>query len=324
MEPKIVIVGVGQLGSRYLQGLIPIPTPLSIVAVDPNEDSVALAVKRWSDAGGSSSGHSLSASGDLESLDGSVDLAIVATSSGNRLDVTRRLNAGCKVDNWILEKMLSSSPDGVRAFRNLFAGRPSVWVNLPRRVMSWHASIRAALADKGPFSFTIAGSGFGLLTNSIHYLDLVGWLSNSSAIDIDLELGSGGFFESKRSGYVECDGNFRATYSDGTTALISCRAPIGINSPLGNVSIDIIGPQGHWTVDEANGCATGPDGEILNGRLQFQSEITAELVASILAGDGSSLPKLTEVSGLHEKILQAIQLRWEQSPIFPSKEAPVT
>lgn len=324
MEPKIVVVGAGQLGSRYLQGLVPIPAPLNIVVVEPKDEAIATALQRWSEAGGEKSSHTLTTAGDLASLSGHIDLAIISTSSNSRLNVTRSLAERCEVRNWILEKMLSSCPDGLLGFSKLFADCPSVWVNLPRRLMEWHSAIRTVLAGESPFYATIDDTGFGLLTNSIHYLDLVGWLSKSTAIDIDLELGRNGFFASTRAGYVECEGTFRATYSDGTIASVSCSAPMGRDTPSRDLAIEIRGQQGCWSVDESNGLATGPHGKVIEGRLLFQSEITAGLVRSILAGEGCSLPKLTDVLDLHEKILRAIQLRWEESPIFPSKSAPVT
>lgn len=324
MASRIVVVGAGQLGSRYLQGLIPISDPLDIVAVDPNVDALALAKERWTEARGAVSSHSLSTTTDIASLNGHVDLAIIATSSGIRLDVARVLAERCEVDNWILEKMLSSSPEGLRGFRKLFVESETVWVNLPYRIMEWHSALRTALDGKGPFSVTMDGEGYGLLTNSIHYIDLVGWLTKSTVTDIELELGSYGFFESKRAGYVECDGTFRVSYSDGSDATMSCRSTKGRSTPATALTIEIQGPHGSWNIDESTGLAEGPQGEILEGRIKFQSEITSGLVTSILAGRGCLLPPLSEVLDMHEKILWALGQRWAESPIFPGQALQVT
>ena len=46
----IVIVGAGQLGSRYLQGLSLCKIPLKIFIIDPNGNSLLTAKMRWNQA----------------------------------------------------------------------------------------------------------------------------------------------------------------------------------------------------------------------------------------------------------------------------------
>jgi pyrroline-5-carboxylate reductase len=46
MKNNILLVGAGQLGSRYLQGLIKIAFPLNIYVVDPNINALNESIKR--------------------------------------------------------------------------------------------------------------------------------------------------------------------------------------------------------------------------------------------------------------------------------------
>ena len=41
-DTKLLLVGAGQLGSRYLQGLAHVDTPVSITAVDPSLNPLVL------------------------------------------------------------------------------------------------------------------------------------------------------------------------------------------------------------------------------------------------------------------------------------------
>ena len=59
MKYSVVIVGAGQLGSRYLQGLVNVSHTLDIYIVDPNKAALSISKERWDKSGGSLSKHSL-------------------------------------------------------------------------------------------------------------------------------------------------------------------------------------------------------------------------------------------------------------------------
>ena len=65
---KIFLVGVGQLGSRYLQGLATFEIPIEIFVVDPNEKSLETAQLRWEEVANGNALHRVHFSQALEGL----------------------------------------------------------------------------------------------------------------------------------------------------------------------------------------------------------------------------------------------------------------
>ena len=49
MHKKVLLVGAGQLGSRYLQGLAKVSIPLEIHVLDISESSLRIAEARWNE-----------------------------------------------------------------------------------------------------------------------------------------------------------------------------------------------------------------------------------------------------------------------------------
>ena len=109
MSNTVLISGAGQLGSRYLQGLVKCSSPLNIWVSDPSNASLALAGERWKVAGGAKSKHSLQFVNSIVSLPMKVDIAIIATNADVRADVVEALASRIKVRFWVLEKVLAQS-----------------------------------------------------------------------------------------------------------------------------------------------------------------------------------------------------------------------
>ena len=72
----ILVIGTGQLGSRYIQGLAPCSSFLEIWWFDPSLNSLRIAKERWKSVGGSSSIHRMNWTQDYSELPKIIDLAI--------------------------------------------------------------------------------------------------------------------------------------------------------------------------------------------------------------------------------------------------------
>ena len=72
----VVLVGAGQLGSRHLQALKAVATPLDIHVVEPRADALKIARERY-DAVKAAAGHRIAFRQDLSKLP-PIDVAIVA------------------------------------------------------------------------------------------------------------------------------------------------------------------------------------------------------------------------------------------------------
>ena len=104
---KIVIIGSGQLGSRHLQALSLLDRPALIFVVDPNEDSLKLAEKRFLEI--SNAGNRIvdvKYCSSIDKIPNHIDLAIISTNSDIRRAIIENLLNCCRVNYLILEKVL--------------------------------------------------------------------------------------------------------------------------------------------------------------------------------------------------------------------------
>ena len=102
-------MGVGQLGSRYLQGLAQINKDVRVSLVDPNPSALDLARKRYEEMPSNSHILSVNYHQDTTGMKGRVDLAIIATNSDVRLQVIENLLDKFEVNYLILEKVVFQS-----------------------------------------------------------------------------------------------------------------------------------------------------------------------------------------------------------------------
>lgn len=315
---RILIVGAGQLGSRYLQGLAAVDDPLSILVVDSSPSSLDAARARMAEVS-SGAVHDVQFSTYLETSIQQFDLAIVVTPAHCRSRVTAELASSYQVKAWILEKVLAQSVEQLALIEKACSGQCHAWVNTPRRLMSWHQEIRSQLLPQGPvpLSVRVSGGSWGLASNSIHFIDLVSWWTQSSVQSLDA-VGLSHWAQSKRAGFHEVFGNLTIAYVDGSELEICCGSG---SDPL---RIFVVTPQGEWVIEEAAGVVKGPAGQKLHGQLIHQSALTAPLAKQILLEQRCNLPTLAESAAQHQPFLTALLKHWNQSQGSQDQSVPIT
>ena len=109
MPAIILISGAGQLGSRYLQGMVNCNSPLRIYVHDCHENSLSLAKQRWDEAANLNNIHKVSYHTSLQGLPGLIDIAIVSTTADVRATVVENISKKIDVNYWVLEKVLAQN-----------------------------------------------------------------------------------------------------------------------------------------------------------------------------------------------------------------------
>lgn len=307
MKPTILIVGLGQLGSRYLQGLVAVEDPLSITAVEPSVHAQAVAIARWEDVGGAKSEHELTWTHTLPNHLDSIDIAIIATPARNRGALVRKISRQVKVRYWVLEKVLAQKPNELEVLSHAVSASSGCWVNTPRRLMPWYQRLKSEFKKCTPISVIQDGGLWGLACNSIHFIDLLAWWTGESLEKIETDRLDSIWFESKRPGYYEITGELIAHYSGGSTLHLRSRRE------QADFKMQISSSTGaSWVIDQTEGTAVGPNGQRLDGQMMLQSGLTAPLIASILAHGTCGLPTLQESAQMHGLLLQALLAHWQR------------
>lgn len=313
-----LLVGAGQLGSRYLQGLMGISQSLDIDVIDTSTRSLSIARQRLSQVPRASD-HRIRFSPSLDVLSKHVDLAFIVTPAHCRSDLIRAISSGFHVNSWILEKILAQSTQQLDLIRNSLRSNRKVWVNTPRRLMVWHQSIRAQLFSDGPspLQVRVHGGSWGLACNAIHFIDLVAWWTQASVRSV-IPSGLGEWFKSKRVGFYEVCGSLVVTYEDGSVLELCC------HSGQEPTQISVLTSQGEWLVEESLGRCQGANGQQLYGQLNLQSAITGPLVKQILQNGNCDLPTLSESTAQHRPFLETLQNHWNESHGCQDSIVPIT
>lgn len=306
MENRIAVVGCGNIGSRYLQGLKKVNVPLAIEAVDINPAALALGQQRWGEVEVNESSHTIQFHGSVKELSGRYAIVIVATSASIRPAVVTELCNTIEGDYYILEKLLAQSVGGLDILSSQLAGVRGVWVNTPMRSWSLYRNIRKYLKLDEPLEFCFKGFS-NLICNSVHYVDLVSGWTNSRIESVSTdELGTD-WYETKRQGFYDISGALTITFSNGSRLrLESYEAERGLVGSIRGKSCE-------WSIREKEGLAVNNDGLEVTGACEMQSELTTSCVHEILNSGSCGLPTLVESINQHGPLLSSLQRHWDQS-----------
>ena len=316
---SVKIIGAGQLGSRHLQALHSVKTPLSIEVIDPSPASLAVAQERYN-ALGPNERHSISFAPNIQQT-GYTDVAIVATSSNFRRNAVEKLLARTQVKYAVLEKLLFDKREDYADVAEILAkSNTQTWVNCPMRVMPVYEKIREELQGRS-ISYRVTGSQFGLVTNAIHYLDHLCHLTGCDEYVLDTSGLQIKPIPSKRAGFLEFNGTLRAKFIDGSFIEMVCY-PHG-SAP---VVVEIFNETHRYIVRESEGklwraCADTDWAWAEEGApIPYQSQITASVVTALLETGECGLAPYGVSSRVHlallEPLLRVVQISSPGSATF--------
>lgn len=219
---KIVIIGAGQLGSRHLQALKNVQTPLDIFVVDPSAQSLKVAEERYMALENENPvKHHLSFLTELGSLD-AVDVAIIATNADVRRKVAEQLLNQTTVKYLILEKLLFNRPEDYPAMLQTIRDKKTkTWVNCSMRTMPFHAGLRNHFLNK-TIQYIVNGSQYGLITNAIHYIDHMLYITGCSDFTLQTDYLDTTVIPSKRKGFLELTGTLLVKLENGSLGMLTC------------------------------------------------------------------------------------------------------
>lgn len=316
---EILLIGAGQLGSRYLQGLCKCKSPLSICVVDINPQSLIQAEKRWIEVGGPQSIHNAFFSTEFFFSPHCIDLAIVSTTAHTRPNTVNKVLHHAKVKYWLLEKVLAQSIEGLDQIQASIGAASNAWVNTPRRIVSWHQQIKKSLSFRNPLQLRVNGGSWGLACNAVHFLDLISWFSGEKLVSVCTDMLDKSWFEAKRPGNWEIHGSLTALFSKGSSVSLSS---IKDGEPL--FTYDIQDGHNSWHINEEMGTAACSNGLKIPGKLPYQSEFTASLIDQILMEGNCNLPGLVTSAGMHRVFIEALLIHWQKNKAPDATFVPIT
>lgn len=320
---NILIIGAGQLGSRYLQGLANSKLAKNIIVSDTSQSALQLAKQRYEEVRSAGMNNVVYTCRDSEVLGLDYDLAIVATSSGPRAKVVSRLAKNCFVSHWIIEKVIAQSIPDIDQIVAVCSQSSGAWVNHWMRIAPWAKEVKTRFkGEQGAFKMRVKGGvALGLACNVSHYLDYLSWLSDEEINEVITDGLEKTWFPSKRPGYFEVHGQLNATFTGGSN--------FSITSTDSDSLVVILLQRGHLTCETVFMINGEVEVRWENGKRKvfgfpLQSEMTASLVDEILTDGVCHLPDLNSSAHLHSCLLESMTEHWRATMDSHASKLPIT
>jgi len=303
----IYIIGAGQIGSRHLQALKKVSPLLSITVIDPNTESLKTAGELYANMPAGPSQHKIEYLTEVPKNKKLIDLAIIATCSDVRAKITAELLKSVKVKYLVFEKILFNKKSDYKSIdKFLHESKATAWVNCSMRMMPTYQKIEEYFKNK-QISYIVTGSKFGLITNTIHYLDHVAHLSGTTEFKVNTADLDPKPTESKRKGFLEFNGTLTAHFANGSNASITCY-PDGAAPVIVEIHSDkaryiaresekkawLARADNHWLWEEVRAV------------IPPQSQLTTTLTESILKNGGCHLVTYKESKKIHLQMLKPL------------------
>lgn len=295
---RVLLVGLGQLGSRYLEGICFADIErIEVDVVEPIDSAyeVGLALATAQTERGNVSIKRVGMSG----ISGRYRLCILATTAKERPDATVSISTSARIDFWVFEKILAQDNLSLDLIRAAASKSEGAWVNTPRRITSLYGLVDKFLDDSRVIDFCVFRKDMGIGCNAVHFLDAVQWLSRSKLVEVSLD-NLKPWVPAKRPGNYDFEGCVRCSYDNGSTLFIDSRGSRADEITCSNRAGELL------KIDESRGILR--DGKLFAARVEYQSELTPNLIECFLAERPEpKLPTLAESVKQHALLLSAIK-----------------
>lgn len=301
---NICLIGAGNIGSRHLQGLKKVTFPLNIEVVDPSSESLNIAKQRY-DQIESSINHKITFMQNLSNVSKKIDLGIIATSSNIRRPITENLLSNSEVKYLILEKILFQKKEDYSYIEKLLKkNNCKTWVNFSMRTMPFYRNLKGKFKEN--VQMIVSGSQYGLITNAIHFIDYIAYLTNNYNFAVETKGLDKNLIESKRQGFFELNGILNINFNDGSMGSFICY-------PDGDARYIIeIFSKKYRCISKENErkaqVSSSPTWEWkeIDSNIPYQSDMTNVVVEEILTKRTSTLTLYTQASHLHLQLFESL------------------
>ena len=290
MVHKVLLVGAGHIGLRHTESLYELASNKKIyieVHIKDVRNLVDLRDKF------SSRYFSVVVLEQNQYIKGThYQLGIFSTTASARFNELQKSTVNDVFDFILLEKPVAATLEDLNKIENLNL-KDQYFVNLPREYMHDYKKLKLR-HNSNIRKIIIEGGAINLASNSLHFLRLIEWLSESQIISLKL---NNGFkkVESKHLGYFEILGSFQGiTDTDCYLELNSLN-----NSEATSLIIEYENGEFYRYLELDSAKSSG---EIFTNqlKLEYQSTLTSKYFQEILNQKSLSLPKFSQVKHLEE------------------------
>lgn len=311
---KILIVGLGNIGFRYLEGILKSEIKCSVTLLETSFTNLNIIKSKLEN---NKYKKSINYMNNIDDLEGMFDVGIIATPALLRNLLIQKLNSKVLIENWIIEKVLAQSSCECNQINKILSQKKA-WVNLPRRAMVFYKVLRRFFNNIVIKEINIIGGNWGLACNSVHYLDLIEYLSNQNIKSIDTSKLEKNWFPSKRQGFFEINGVVSGKTNNGIPFKLECK-----DNSMDRLII-IKSKDVEFTINESKEEVFFNDKKKNRVILSYQSDIIEPILKDILYYSKCDLPSLKDNVKVHNLFLEELQKSWNNFKCSIDSKVPIT
>ena len=323
-KKKTLIIGAGQLGSRHLQGLLKVNSPMDVFVLDPSDESLQVARQR---AGEIKHTHAIHFYSSWEALPAEFELVIVATNADVREMIINRLLESHLVKYLILEKVLFQEIAAYHRISVLLEKyHVMTWVNHSRRMFDVYSQLKNEMNDEKPKVFQATGGNWGLGCNGLHFIDLFTFLSSAKVLSLDTAWVDNALLQSKRKGFAEFTGTIKGLLTDNSVFQVT-----SLPGDMTAVTITVFDGDSRYIIQESGTpqiYALKKDKEFSvekkEFKMEFQSTLTTKLAISLFEKGTCDLPTFKEARHSHELFIRRLLESYNNSTGLSQTILPIT
>lgn len=208
-KDSIVIIGIGNIGSRHLESLLK-SSKSKVFVFDSSKKQINKIKKKYK--------NKLYYLKNLEDIKEEISLVIISTNADIRHKILYKVLERMNVKNVLLEKIVFQKLSYFQKFKKIIKKKKvNVFVNCPRRLLKIFEIIKFDYNfKKGKIYLNFNGSNWGLCSNTLHFIDIWFFLvsGNITNIKFNSNLDSK-IFKSKRKNFFELKGKINFLSQEG-------------------------------------------------------------------------------------------------------------
>jgi predicted dehydrogenase len=302
---NIGVIGAENISRRHLQALSNLSRSVTtLFVVETSSSSLDFAKKLYDEVKNNGSPE-LHLAETMNELPSNLFTVIIATSSRERASVTKHLlEISHNIKYIIFEKILFQYlADYYEIEQLLKKNKIKSWVNCFRRNVPFYKELNQQIKKEELLSFSVKGENWGITSNTIHFIDLIHFLANTSEYSFvghEVQI-----VESKRKGYYDFIGYLEGNYGVNDRKFFfessNHNEEVVFETVLKytNKTYVIHDDAGWWSV-------VAPDSELVITeeekqfmRIPFQSEMTQFHIADLINNGECNLTTFADSSRMH-------------------------
>ena len=299
---NILILGVGNIGIRHIQGLINYKKKLVFYILDTNKNYKSIFKDEIKEIRLTNDLYEINSLNEIKKIN--FELTIISTTANSRIDVLRQIITSINYKYILLEKPICTSIKDLKYLNTNL--NKKIFINFPRRYCDWHNKIKEVLTknytDKIK-KIEINGSNLGIACNACHFVDLINYWTNKKLIKVDNSRLKK-WINSKRPGFYEVIGKITFIFENDVVLTINS------DKKFKDFDFKIFDDKSLiLTIDYKNKIAKFENDFKLVGEIKKQSK-SSHILLGLLQNQNLNICKLETEINSHEKILKSLIDFW--------------